>query len=94
MKDFFSKNWYRLMMGTSMLMASAGFLIYSISAAVARTDHAGFAQAQYATFPVNEDGTIDVRLVESTKVVLVGWEDFGGNVREFFRYGLPVEIEE
>ncbi len=31
MKTFVKENWYKLMVGSSMLMASFGFMIYAIS---------------------------------------------------------------
>jgi hypothetical protein len=31
MKNFVKENWYKLMIGSSMMMASFGFMIYSIS---------------------------------------------------------------
>ena len=35
MKKFVSENWYKLMIGSSMLMGSCGFMMYSISPASA-----------------------------------------------------------
>ena len=35
MKKFVSENWYKLMIGSSMLMGSFGFMMYSISPASA-----------------------------------------------------------
>ena len=36
MKNFVKQNWYKLMVGSSLLMASFGFLVYSISPAYSR----------------------------------------------------------
>jgi hypothetical protein len=36
MKKFISANWYKIMMGTSLLITSVAFLIYSVSSAVAK----------------------------------------------------------
>jgi hypothetical protein len=33
MKNFVSENWYKLMIGTSLLMTSFGFMVYTISPA-------------------------------------------------------------
>ena len=35
MKKFVSENWYKLMIGSSLLMASFGFMVYSVSPAMA-----------------------------------------------------------
>ncbi len=35
MKKFFSENWYKLMIGSSLLMASFGFMVHSVSPAKA-----------------------------------------------------------
>jgi hypothetical protein len=35
MKKFVSENWYKLMIGTSLLMASFGFMVYAVSPAKA-----------------------------------------------------------
>ena len=35
MKKFVSENWYKLMIGSSMLMASFGFMVHSVSPAYA-----------------------------------------------------------
>lgn len=38
MKHFLKTNWYKLMIGSSMMMASFGFMIYSISPSYAKTN--------------------------------------------------------
>ena len=38
MKTFVKENWYKLMVGTSMLMASFGFMIYAISPAYSNSE--------------------------------------------------------
>jgi hypothetical protein len=35
MKKFISENWYKLMIGSSLLMASFGFMVHSVSPAMA-----------------------------------------------------------
>jgi hypothetical protein len=38
MKKFVSENWYKLMIGSSLLMASFGFLIHSVSPVLAKNN--------------------------------------------------------
>jgi hypothetical protein len=38
MKNFVKENWYKLMIGSSMMMASFGFMIYTISPAYSNSD--------------------------------------------------------
>jgi hypothetical protein len=38
MKNFVKENWYKLMLGSSMMMASFGFMIYAISPAYSNSD--------------------------------------------------------
>jgi hypothetical protein len=38
MKNFVKDNWYKLMIGSSMMMASFGFMIYAISPAYSNSD--------------------------------------------------------
>ena len=38
MKTFVKENWYKLMVGSSMLMASFGFMMYAISPAYSNSD--------------------------------------------------------
>ncbi len=38
MKNFVKENWYKLMIGSSMMMASFGFMIYAISPAYSNSD--------------------------------------------------------
>ena len=38
MKTFVKENWYKLMVGTSMLMASFGFMMYAISPAYSNSN--------------------------------------------------------
>ncbi len=39
MKNFVKENWYKLMIGSSMMMASFGFMIYAISPAYSNSDN-------------------------------------------------------
>ena len=38
MKNFVKENWYKLMVGSSMMMASFGFMIYAISPAYSKSN--------------------------------------------------------
>jgi hypothetical protein len=38
MKNFVKENWYKLMLGSSMMMASFGLMIYAISPAYSNSD--------------------------------------------------------
>ena len=38
MKTFVKENWYKLMVGSSMMMASFGFMIYAISPAYSNSE--------------------------------------------------------
>jgi hypothetical protein len=38
MKNFVKENWYKLMIGSSMMMASFGFMIYAVSPAYSNSD--------------------------------------------------------
>jgi hypothetical protein len=39
MKTFVKENWYKMMLGSSMMMASFGFMIYAISPAYSNSDN-------------------------------------------------------
>jgi hypothetical protein len=48
------------MLGSSLVMASFGFMIYSVTSAIANSTTKG----NYMSIPVNSDGTISVKLTE------------------------------
>ncbi len=57
MKKFVVENWYKLMIGTSLLMASFGFMVYSVSPIRAETNsnlsienHLGYSEGEYVYF--------------------------------------------
>ena len=63
MKKFFSENWYKLMIGSSLLMASFGFMVHSISPAMADSNIEKMnANSNYKMVPTNADGSINVKL--------------------------------
>ena len=61
MKKFISQNWYKLMIGSSLLMASFGFMIHSVTSANAKELSNTSASSNYQ-FPVSDDGSISVKL--------------------------------
>ena len=63
MKNFINENWYKLMIGSSLLMASFGFMVYSVSPAIAgiNKDNLNF-NSNYRLISTNADGSINVKL--------------------------------
>lgn len=59
MKQFLLLNWYKLMIGSSLLMGSFGLMIYSVNSA-----YAGQSNKPYQSIPVNQDGTISIKLTD------------------------------
>jgi hypothetical protein len=67
MKNFVKENWYKLMIGSSMMMASFGFMIYAISPAYSNNVNVSAIKndssvQKVVQVPVNEDGSINVTL--------------------------------
>ena len=63
MKKFVSENWYKLMIGSSLLMASFGFMVHSVSPAMADSNNQKFnINSNYKLVPTNADGSINVKL--------------------------------
>ena len=63
MKKFVSENWYKLMIGSSLLMASFGFMVHSVSPAMADDNNQKLnVNSNYKLVPTNADGSIDVKL--------------------------------
>ncbi len=60
MKTFVKENWYKLMVGSSMMMASFGFMIYAIGPAYSNNnDHKVEIQTpQSSSAPVGTNGVI------------------------------------
>ena len=56
MKTFVKENWYKLMVGTSMLMVSFGFMIYAISPAYSNSEN------NTSSSPITPQGTNGVIL--------------------------------
>jgi hypothetical protein len=63
MKKFVSENWYKLMIGSSLLMASFGFMVHSVSQAMADDNNQKLnVNSNYKLVPTNADGSINVKL--------------------------------
>ena len=63
MKKFVSEKWYKLMIGSSLLMASFGFMVHSVSPAMADNGKENFnLNSNYRLVPTNADGSINVKL--------------------------------
>ena len=63
MKKFVSENWYKLMIGSSLLMASFGFMVHSVSPAMADNNNQKFnVNSNYKLVPTNADGSLNVKL--------------------------------
>ncbi len=67
MKTFIKDNWYKLMIGSSMMMASFGFMIYAVSPAYSNNVNVSAikndsSNQKVVQVPVNEDGSINVTL--------------------------------
>ena len=58
MKNFVKDNWYKLMIGSSMMMASFGFMIYAISPAYSNSDKekTEFKNPQISNFTFGNNG--------------------------------------
>ena len=58
MKNFVKENWYKLMVGSSMMMASFGFMIYAISPAYSNNNEnkVEIPSSQNITSPVGSNG--------------------------------------
>ena len=63
MKRFVSENWYKLMIGSSLLMASFGFMVHSVTPAMADSNIEKMnANSNFKMVPTNADGSINVKL--------------------------------
>ena len=63
MKKFVSENWYKMMIGSSLLMASFGFMVHSVSPAMADDNNQKFnVNSNYKLVSTNADGSINVKL--------------------------------
>jgi hypothetical protein len=83
MKKFVSENWYKLMIGSSLLMASFGFMVHSVSPAMADNSVEKMnANSNYKMVPTNSDGSINVKLSdEQLNKIIPKNEDGSINVK-------------
>jgi hypothetical protein len=60
MKTFMKENWYKLMVGSSMMMASFGFMMYAISPAYSSNNDnkIEIPSSQKTTSPVGTNGVV------------------------------------
>ena len=60
MKNFVKENWYKLMVGSSMMMASFGFMMYAISPAYSNNNEnkVEIPSSQNITSPVGTNGVV------------------------------------
>lgn len=94
MKTFIKENWYKLMIGTSLLMASFGFMIRSISPAFADNSNRYDISSNYRYVPTNSDGSINVKLSdEQIDQILPKNEDGSINVKTAAGTTMDVNIE-
>jgi hypothetical protein len=77
MKIFVKENWYKLMIGSSMLMASFGFMVHSISPAIADSINTSELNSNYKLVPTNPDGSINVRF-SPTETMQIDIRKVGG----------------
>ena len=77
MKNFVKENWYKLMVGSSMLMASFGFMIYAISP-VYSNSHKEKTEIKNTGIPNAPNGTNGVIVDEYTYFV------DGGHLYQFY----------
>jgi len=100
MKKFVSENWYKLMVGSSLLVASFGFMVHSVTPAMADSNIEKMnANSNYKMVPTNDDGSINVKLsdeqmkkltpagVQQVDIVAVGGDGTGS----FYKGLLPVK---
>ena len=83
MKKFVSENWYKLMIGSSLLMASFGFMVHSVSPAMADDNNQKLnVNSNYRLVQTNADGSINVKLSdEQLDMIIPKNEDGSINVK-------------
>lgn len=93
MKKFISENWYKMMIGSSLLMVSFGFMFRSISPAMAEVNNQNL-NTGYRTVPVNSDGSINVKLSDDQLDKIIPKNEDGSiNVRTADGAIMNVNIE-
>jgi hypothetical protein len=72
MRTFVLENWYKLMIGSSLLMASFGFMVHSVSPVMADDENNRTnLNSHYKLIPTNSDGSINVKFsdVQLSKII-------------------------
>jgi len=95
MKKFVFENWYKLMIGSSLLMASFGFMLHSVSPAMADDNNQKFnVNSNYKLAPTNADGSINVKLSdEQLDKIIPKNEDGSISVRNAPNSAMDVNID-
>ena len=96
MKKFVSENWYKLMIGSSMLMASFGFMVHSVSPAMSDDNNQKLnVNSNYRLVSTNADGSIYVKLSdEQLDKIIPKNEDGSINVKNAPNSAMAINIEE
>ena len=102
MKKFISQNWYKMMLGTSCLMASFGFMIYAINPSYAsQKEKLTFKNSkelknqEEQTIKLNEEQLEMLKPAPVQKVVISGWT-WKHNTSNIYGIGdepLPVKVK-
>ncbi len=82
MKNFVKENWYKLMIGSSMMMASFGFMIYAISPAYSNSDKDN-TEIKNTGIPNSPVGTNGVKLGREVFFVDGGYIYRHGSMGEY-----------
>ncbi len=98
MKNFVKENWYKLMVGSSMMMASFGFMMYAISPAYSNNNEnkVEIPSSQNTTSPVGTNGVVIMGaayfvdggyIYKNSNMVTWsgGWKNYG----DWSKYKLP-----
>ena len=95
MKNFVKENWYKLMIGSSMMMASFGFMIYTISPAYSNSDKekTEIKNTGISNAPVGTNGAIvgDFAYFVDGGYVYVCHKNY---VASFFNFSKPGDTNE
>lgn len=96
MKKFVSENWYKLMIGSSLLMASFGFMVYAVSPAMADNGKENFnLNSNYKMVQTNADGSINVKLSdEQLDKIIPKNEDGSISVRNAPNSAMDINIQQ
>ena len=96
MKKFVSENWYKMIIGSSLLMASFGFMVHSVSPAMAADKNHKFnLNSNYKLVPTNADGSINVKLSDDQLAKIIPKNEDGSiNVKMASNTILDVNLQQ